>query len=702
MTGSIVRASRTVVIIGVLVAIASGVFGASVFDHLGQGGFDDPASESTRQLDLERETFGNRTPDVVLIFSSPDLGPDDPAFVAGAREVVDALPAKDISSVTPWYALAEDRQASMIGSDGRHAQVLVSLAGDTQNEQLLAFRNIEPQLESDDLRLEVAGTYAVYSDVNHISERDLRRAELIAMPIVVVLALIIFGSVVAALLPGLVGILALIGALAVVRLITVFTDVSIFAINVITLLGIGLAIDYSLFIISRFREELHSLDDVDDPSGVAIARTMATAGRTVLFSGMTVAGSLASLLIFPQSYLRSMGIGGVAAVAVAMLVALTILPATLRLLGRRVDAGRMPWGKDRIDTEHGLWASLARGVMRRPAVVAVGVTAVLVVLALPFAGASFGNVDYHVLPESSTSRQASEVLADQFGGERSSAGITLSGGSPRQVQAYADAVAELTPSMSVQVVDTEGSVSLLQASWKGGAQSTYSQDVVSDIRAVPFAGEQALVGGIPASTVDLLDSLAGHLLPMVLIVVAVMLVLLFLAFGSVVLPVKAVLMNLLSLAATFGVVTWIFQEGHFEGLLQFDSLGFLDATSPIVMAAVLFGLSMDYEVFLLSRIREEWDATGDNDRAVAAGVQRTGRIITNAALLLGVVVAAFGSSGIVVIKLIGVGMVVALFLDATIVRMLLVPATMKLLGRWNWWAPAPMQRWWERYGLRES
>ncbi len=496
-------------------------------------------------------------------------------------------------------------------------------------------------------------------------------------------------------------------SLAVVRLITGFTEVSIFSVNVITLLGMGLAIDYALFMISRFREELAKLP-LDDPdaSATAVIRTMNTAGRTVLFSGLTVAAAMSSLLVFPQAFLKSMGYGGMSAVVIAMIAALTMLPATLRLLGRRIDAGRLPWRRHRpvtVESDHGWWALLARGVMRRPVAIIVVTTAVLLAVASPFLGVKWGSVDYRVLPSDAPAHMAADTLNAEFGGtEQSSASLLLTGASEQDVAAYTQEIEEVDGIVGVQPVATEGDSTLLRAVWEGNSQTEESQDIVADLRQVDPAEGEVLVGGTTADTVDLVSSVGSHLLWMGLIVFGVMLVLLFLAFGSVVLPFKAIVMNAVSITASFGIVTWIFQDGHLSGLLGFEAQGYLDATNPILMLAILFGLSMDYEVFLLSRVREQWDKTHDNDLAVVTGVQKTGRIITSAALLLAVVIGAFGLSGIVFMKMIGIGMLVALIIDATVVRALLVPATMKLLGQWNWWAPGPMRRWWEKHGFREG
>ncbi len=700
----IVRRARLVVVLGMLGTVLAAVYGMGVFGALSHGGFDDPATESARELERERAVFGNRTVDVIAIYRSPTLTVSDPAFRTEVEETLAAVPAGTTTSVDTFW---DTRDPGMVSTDEHATTVLISLAGETQAETADLNDELVPALESDELQTDIAGPWAVYKGVNETVSEDLARAELFSLPLVILLSLLIFGSVVAALMPALLGAVSVVGALAVVRLITGVTEVSVFSINVITLLGTGLAIDYALFVISRFREELARLPE-DDPGApaTAIRITMATAGRTVLFSGLTVAAAMSSLLIFPQNFLRSLGYGGVAAVLVAVVAATTVLPAILLLLGRRIDAGRLPWRRHRavaVNDDHGTWARLAHAVMRRPIVVMVVVVGALLVVASPFLGVKWGSVDYRVLPPDNPAHVAAVELNTGFGEERSTANLLLETTDRADVAAYVGEVGRVTGVLDARVVDQQDGVTLVRAAWAGNSQTQASQDVVTALREVPGPGGQdVLVGGLTADTNDLLSSLEAHLPWMALIIAVVMLVLLFLAFGSVVLPVKAIVVNLLSISASFGVITWIFADGHLEGLLGFTSTGFLDATQPIFMLAILIGLSMDYEVFLLSRVREQWDLTHDNTLAVATGVQRTGRIITSAALLLGVVIGAFSTSGIVFMKMIGVGMLVALLVDATIVRTVLVPATMKLLGSWNWWAPAPMQRWWERYGLREN
>lgn len=682
------------------VLLVAGLFGFGVMDSLSHGGYADPQSESVQELVIEREVFGNRSADVIAIYSSDELLVADPAFESAVAKVVRQLPADLVSSVVSYQDAPDP--AGMVSRDGRAAQVVISLSGADQDEFIEHYKELAPLLEADGLRTDLAGTYAVYTDVDEITAEDLTRAELLSLPLVVLLALVIFGTAVSALLPAVVGGAATVGALAMVRLVAGFTEVSVFAVNVISLLGIGLAVDYALFVVSRFREELATAA-AGCASGaveVAVRRTVVTAGRTVLVSGLTIAAAMSSLLIFPQAYLRSLGYGGIAAVLVAMAATLTILPAILRLLGARVDRGRI-WTRRTPNAEGRWWAALARGVMGRPVTILLVVAAGLLVIAAPFAGARFGSVDHRVLPADAPAHRAATML-DRFGDEISTANIVLRDATAGQADRYLVALTAVPRVDTAEIVAHAADVHLLRVTWSGGSQSEQSQEVVRGLRTVAPEQGQALVGGMTADTVDLIDSIGDTLPWMGLMVAAAMLVLLFLAFGSLVLPLKAIAMNLLSVTASFGVVAWIFSDGHLSGLLDFTPQGFIDATNPVLMLAVLFGLSMDYEVFLLSRIREEWDRTGDNETAVAVGIQRTGRIITSAALLLAVVIGAFATSGLVFMKELGIGMLVAILVDATIVRALLVPAAMKLLGRWNWWAPHPLSAWWRNHAFHEA
>jgi trehalose monomycolate/heme transporter len=713
----VARRAWTVLIIGLVLVAAAAVFGLGVFGSLSSGGFDNPASESSRSAATQEATFPGHDADVVVIYSSASMRVSDPAFSASVSNVIRRLPEGSIRHVTSWY---QTPSSTLVSKDQHATRVIIDLSGRSQGEKAASYDQVKTHLEAMGLTTNVGGQSAVFSDVNSTISRDIVRAEAISMPVVILLCLIFFGSVVSALMPAFVGAVAIFGAFALVRGITMATDVSVFSINVITLLGMGLAIDYGLFVVSRFREELAQAPGTErEHVNVAIAATMATAGRTVLFSGLIVASSLASLLIFPQSFLRSMGYGGVAAVLVAMVAALTLLPALLTVLGSRIEGGRMPWrassraratgspdGAER-DLTHapGAWARLAHSVMRRPVAYLLVIVVALMALGAPFLSARWGSTDQRVLPASAPSRVAADLANREFGGETSTANIVVEGASASQLGTYIGRLGKLGGVASAALINEgatsgsgAGATSLVAVSWLGNSQTGASQQLVRNLRGVdPGSGASALVGGTSANAVDLIDSIGAHLPWMGALVVAVMFVLLFVAFGSLVLPLKAVVMNVVSLGASFGVVTWIFQDGHLSGLLGFTSPGYLDATQPILMLAIIFGLSMDYEVFLLSRVREEWDRTGDNTTAVANGLQQSGRIITSAALLLAVVIGAFATSGILLMKMIGIGMLVAVLIDATVVRALLVPATMRLLGTANWWAPGPLRRWWERH-----
>jgi len=508
-------------------------------------------------------------------------------------------------------------------------------------------------------------------------------------------------------MPLVVGGLAILGAFTALRLITLVTDVSVFAINIVTMLGLGLAIDYALFIVSRFREELAAQPAGRQGVEDALVRTVATAGRTVAFSGVTVAISLAGLLLFPQMFLRSMAFGGIAAVLVAMAAALTVLPALLAVLGPRINAGSVPWLRRRpdraTDGSGGAWYRVAHSVMRRPlaymAVIVVG----LLALGLPFRNVTFGGIDARALPAGTQSRQVSQTLDRDFTRNATTAiEVVVSGADAADLRGYTERLRALPGATGAQVTQTAADTSRIAVRYDADPISSRARQLVADVRAVdPPVGSRVLVGGDTAELVDLLGSLGRTLPWMAAFVGLVTFVLLFLAFGSVLLPLKAIVMNLLSLTASFGALVWIFQQGHLSGLLGFTPTGTVEATQPILMLAIAFGLSMDYEVFLLSRVREQWGRTGNNTTAVATGLQRTGGIITSAALLLVVVIGAFATSGITFIKMIGVGMIIMLMIDATVVRALLVPATMRLLGRYNWWAPRPLARFCLRYGYRE-
>jgi RND superfamily putative drug exporter len=696
---------------GAFVVIAV-VWGTGVFGRLSGGGFDDPNSESSRAIAVAEDRLGRQATDVVVVYTDvAGGGVDDPAFRSAVQGTLDRLPDEQVSSATSYWSTGGAPQFA--SEDGRSTYAAVQLVGETEEDREAAYEQIADQLvapgQIETLR---GGAVPTFVAVNEQVTEDIAAAESISLPILFVLLVVVFGSLAAASLPLAIGGLAILGAFTLLRIGTLFGDVSVYAINIVTMLGLGLAIDYALFVVSRFREELRRLGNDREHVNEALARTMATAGRTVAFSGVTVAVSLAALLFFPQNFLRSMGFGGIAAVLVAMVAALTVLPALLAVMGPRVDALRLrlPGRTDKSayadsgqDEGHGLWARWAHAVMRRPVVVMVGTLALLIALGLPFLRISFGGVDARSLPEGTEARIAAEAVAERFPGGAVPMDVVVVGADEADVQSYASDLADVPGVVAASVTRSAGDTSQIAVAFQGEALADDNRQLVEDLRAVPAPeGSEVLVGGESAALNDLLSGLGDRLPWAGAFVVIVTFVLLFLAFGSIVLPVKALFMNVFSLSAMLGVVVWVFQDGNLSGLLGFTSTGTIEATQPILMLAIAFGLSMDYEVFLLSRIREEWDATKDNTRAVARGLQRTGRIITSAAVLFVVVIGAFSTSGVTFIKMIGIGMIVAVLVDATVVRALLVPATMKLLGRWNWYAPAPLARFWDRHGIREG
>jgi RND superfamily putative drug exporter len=705
--GHLAYRRRRLVLASALVFVAVAlVWGTRVFGSLASGGFEDPDSESAKAADLAAATVGSGAPDVIVLYRSTEHTVDDPEFRSAVEGTLADLPADAVRQTTTYWS----SQAPQLVSTDRHATYAVLQL--TATDDAVAndlYKEIEPQLRDapPGYSVELGGDRALFHDVNSTVESDIQRAEALSMPIVLLLLVVIFGGLAAASLPLAIGGLAILGAFTVVRLLTQLTDVSVFAINIITMLGLGLAIDYGLFIVSRFREQLRQGDDVQ----TALVATMRTAGRTVAFAGLTVAISLSSLLFFPQMFLRSMGLGGIAAVLVAMVSALTVLPALLAVLGHRVDSLRIPtpWRRRAVAVPErtGGWYRLARAVMRRPVVFIAVIVPLLLLLGSPFLRTEFGGVDERVLPEGAEARTVAETLDRDFPNTALAdieSIVTMPAGlDGSALDRYVDRLSEVPGVTSAQVTGTAGSTARVDVFTDAAPLSDAQRATLADVRDVaPPDSSQALVGGRTAVFADMLDSLGRALPWMALAAGAVTLVLLFLAFGSVMLPIKAVAMNVLSLSATFGAIVWIFQDGHLASWLGFTPTGTVEASMPILMLAIAFGLSMDYEVFLLSRIREQWDLSHDNPTAVATGLERTGRIITSAALLLAVVIGAFATSDIVFIKMIGVGLFIAILVDATIIRALLVPATMRLLGRANWWAPRPLARFWRRFGVRET
>jgi RND superfamily putative drug exporter len=703
----IYRRRRVVLLVAAVAMAAAALWGTGVFAKLQSGGgFTAPGSQSQRASDLAARAFGRDAADVVVLYRSPRQTVRDPGYRAAVTGALAALPADKVVSYQTYWSTGSPQ---FVGAGGHETYAVLRLAGATDAVRIKTFEAIRGHLGGAGLTEWAGGQIPAEQAINKQVTSDIGRAEGISMPLLLVLLLVIFGSLAAASLPLAIGGIGILGSFTALRLLTLGTDVSIYSINITTILGLGLAIDYGLFMVARFREELRSQPTVED----ALARTVATAGRTVAVSGVTVAVALASLMLFPEMFLRSMGYGGVATVAVDMLAALTVMPALLAVLGPRVNALRIRRSVRArpADEDGGAWNRIARSVMRRPVAYVAVIVVALLALGSPFRSITWGGTDARVLPTTTAPRVVADALARDFPANATSpieAVIGFPGpvAAPAQRAALAGYLTRLDHVPGVvagQVTGVAGGVARVDLRYAGNSESAAARALVSRVRAVPPpARARVYVGGASAELVDELASLGHTLPPMALVVALATFVLLFGAFGSVVLPVKAIAMNALSLTATFGAIVWIFQEGHLSGLLHFTPTGTIDPTMPILMLAIIFGLSMDYEVFLLSRVRERYDVTGDNTAAVAGGLQRTGGIITSLALLLVIVVGAFSASGITFIKLMGVGMIIALVVDATIVRVLLVPATMRLLGRANWWAPGPLRRLYAHYGIREN
>ena len=700
------RRRRLTLVITLLFVAFAGAWGTGVFGKLSSGdNFTPPSSQSQHEANVADQVFGRNDADVVVLYRSAAMTVTDPAYRQVVTTALNNLPRADVAKVTTYWSTGSP---SLVSTDRHSTYAVLQLTGadDAARHQTYdAIKNdLNPaSLAAGGVTARVGGNVPMEVAINNEVTADIAKAEGFSMPVLLILLLVIFGSLAAASLPVAIGGVAILGSFTVLRLLTMATTVSIYSVNITTILGLGLGIDYGLFMVTRFREELHRQPTVEQ----AVARTVATAGRTVAVSGVTVAVALTSLMLFPEDFLRSMGYGGVATVAVDVLAALIVLPALLAVLGHRVNALRIRRSVQRPprDESSGAWYRLARSVMRRPLVYVTVITIALLALGAPFLRVSWGGTDARTLPAASTVRQVSETLDSQFpvnSTDPIEALITGASGSAA-VTSYLHRIDAIPGVTGTQVTGSKGDTTRVDVGYTPAPVSSAARHIVTQIRALaPPAGATVLVGGTTAGLVDELASLGSVLPWMALLVCVSTFVLLFLAFGSVVLPVKAIVMNVLSLGATFGVVVWIFQWGHLSGLLRFTPTGSIDPTMPILMAAIIFGLSMDYEVFLLSRIRERYDQTGDNTVAVAAGLQRTGGVITSLALLLIIVVGAFSASGITFIKLMGVGMIVALLVDATVVRVLLVPATMRLLGRANWWAPRPLRRLYARYGFKED
>ena len=701
--GSWVARFRWPVLLGTIVAVAAaGVWGLGVFGQLTEGGYNDPGSESTRAADVVRAELGAQGGDVVVIYTPARGGIDDAVLGQRVQTRLAALPPSAVTAVASYWP---DKAKQYASADGSRAVAVLTLAGEDEGAKLEAYREIDDKLSVEGATTQLAGGAPLSDASSTLSTRDLAFAEAVSLPIVLILLLFIFGSLVAASLPVLVGGCAVLGSLGVLHAVAYGHDVNSFAVNVASLLGLGMAIDYGLFMVGRFREE----QSFGRTPAEAVTRTVATAGRTVIFSATLLMIALAGLLLFPQGFLKSLAYGGLAAVALAAILSLTLLPALLAVLGPRVDKLPVRLPRRGPDRPAGTgWARLAGGVLRHPVLVALPIIAGLLVLAAPVLGVRFGENDERILPAGNPARQAIETLKADFPA-LSSAGIQVvlrgtrgTAPAPATGTAFAAEVKKVPGVAAVTAAGSGGAVLVWTATLAGSDPfSTAARDAVGDIRALPAPpGTEVLVGGTTARNVDSLDATADQLPLMIGLLVGATLVLMFLAFGSILLPVKAVVLSALSLSATFGILVWIFQDGHGADLLQVTpappEIGIV-----VLMAAVVFGLSTDYEVFLLSRMVEARTRGASTAEAVTTGLARTGRVISAAAILLIVVTGAFALSSVTTMRFIGVGMIVALFLDATVVRMLLVPAVLKLMGDAAWWSPGPLRRLQQRAGLQE-
>ncbi|WP_086803025.1 MMPL family transporter [Streptomyces caniscabiei] len=691
----------------VLTALAV-VAGSDVADRLGSGGWEDPAAQSTYATKaLERE-FPDSQPNFLLLVDAGETSVDAPAVAAEAKELTERLTAeKGVTGVGSYWLTGAPTLRS---EDGTEALIAARLTGDDTAVNKTLDR-IAPELRGTHgpVEVKVGGILAVRHEMQTTIQEDLLRAEMIALPVTLVLLVMVFGSAVAALLPLGVGIVAILGTNAILRGLTEVTDVSVFALNLTTAMGLGLAIDYALFIVRRFREELSTGAD----SLTAVATTLRTAGRTVLFSALTVAVSLAAMMVFPQYFLKSFAYAGIAVVLLAAAAALILLPAALVLLGDRVNALDLrklfkrrgsKTGDDSPAKEEGAaWGRTAALVMRRAPYFAVATTAGLLLLGLPFLGVRFGTADDRQLPSTAESHVVQQHLREGFPGTPGGGLSVLAEGEATKAEyaAYKERLADLPEVLRVEGPLVEGDWAYFTVQPKGEAVDEGAQHLVEEIRATdaPF---DTSVTGTAAVLVDTKAAIGDGLPWALSFIVIVTLILVFLLTGSVLIPLQAVLLNALSLTAMFGALVWVFQDGHLSGLLAFTSPGSIETTLPVLMFCVAFGLSMDYGVFLLSRIKEEYDHTGDHTASVRFGLQRTGGLITAAAVILAVVMVAIGTSRVTNTKMLGLGIALAVLMDAMVIRSLLVPAVMRLTGRATWWAPPPLRRFHNRFGLTEA
>ncbi len=697
--------------------LAAGIFGAPVSEQLEAGGLDVPGSESDHASKRLHERLGVMSPDLVAMLHEPERDVRDPQYVTTVLDGLERLFEEEaVANIVSHYDTGLD---SLVSRDGHRSVLLIELTG-TQGERVAALPRVEQVLRELFPGVEIGGQIPAEALAQQIASEDIRKAEMVALPLAAALTLLFFRSVVAALLPLAIGAFAMALSVAAIRLLSGFLDISIFSLNISAFLGLGLSIDYALLAVQRFREEMAQGKTVAD----ALAETVDTAGRAVWVSGLTVMVSLAVLLVVPLPLVRSIALGGILAVANAVVGALVLLPALLGWLGPNVNRfaiGRTP---ERARPSRA-WAGIGRLAIRYPWWTAGCCTALLVFAALPVLRMRAAMPDTTMFPPGSEVRLVDERLSNpvEFDPSGASAlqivletdGPILQPANLRRIQSYLETLAQVPGIASIDTAldaldpgelgadglvttsdpdllteldrTVDHDLTLINAQGRYSFRANESAASVVAVRALPHPGRRLEVAGPTAALVDVNNILSSRALLVGVLVVTWNLGVLFAAFRSVLVPLKATIMNVLSLGASFGVLVWVFQEGHLAGVLGFEPPGGIEPTIPLILAAVIFGLSMDYEVFLLSRIQEEFRRDGDNPRSIVAGLAHTGRVISSAALILVVIFGAFAGGQLVFVKEIGVGTAVAIAIDVTLVRALLVPATMRLLGRYNWWAP---------------
>ncbi|MFD6352641.1 MMPL family transporter [Nocardia tengchongensis] len=701
-------------VLGVVVAalLSLGAFGFGLEDHLSSSGWDDPTSESTAAAQLKDQVYNrDHNSDVVLLYTAPDGRTiDDPAWQQKVIDSLNNLPKQhpEITQVnaSPWKTETGQQLAQAASPDRKHAFATVAIKGDNDTEIMRNYRNVKNAFTVPDVTVEVGGMQPIAGTLNDTMAQDQKRMEIIAIPVVAILLFFIFGGVVAAALPLIIGGLTVIGANGIVMGITKFTEVNSFVSPVVSMIGLGLAIDYGLFIVSRFREEV--ADGYDTKS--AVRRSVQTAGRTVIFSATMIIAASAGMLLFPQGFLKSVAYGTIATVALAAISALTVLPALLSILGPRVDAlGLKRFRKEKTteQIENGFWGKMTAWVMKHPLKVAIPITIGLLLLIIPVKNLQFGGISETYLPPDNPTRLAQQHFDEVFPMRKSDPlQLVIITDESRNVGPIISSANEITPGLlsngkfqiPSQKPPNGSNVWVSEGRLEKGADKTAAIDALRSME-VPD-GAEVMITGQPAIEQDSISALLDRMPLMIALVVLVTTILMFLTFGSLVLPIKAALMSALGLGSTLGILTWIFIDGHGAGLLNFTPQPIMSPVLVLIIS-VVYGLSIDYEVFLLSRMVEARTQGASTTEAVRAGTAQTGRIITAAALILLVVTGAFAFSDLVMMQYIAYGMVAALFIDATVLRMLLVPATMKLLGDDCWWAPKWMKKIQQKIGLGE-